>query len=100
MDDDHENEGAPKSDHCRDRGGLKGEIDRFGEAAWPLRDMPRWSMWVLRTARLFITFAAAGRACDRMTLYWRLRLRYRTMNLRFWCWVLENLLNERDRLRG
>ena len=31
-----------------------------------------------------------------MTLYWRLRLRYRMMVLQFSCWVLETLLNERD----
>jgi hypothetical protein len=35
-----------------------------------------------------------------MTLYWRLRLRYRMMVLKFWCWLLETLLNERDRLRS
>jgi hypothetical protein len=35
-----------------------------------------------------------------MTRHWLLlRLRYRTLKLRFWCWILEHLLNERDRLR-
>jgi hypothetical protein len=33
----------------------------------------------VRRARLLITFEAAGRAGDRMTLYWRLRLRYRAI---------------------
>jgi hypothetical protein len=59
MDDDHETEGTPKTDHCRDRGCLKGEIDRARKAAWPLRGLPRCLARTFFGLFLMIPFLAA-----------------------------------------